>query len=75
MKITNIEEKDNIYMVTFTPNFIERFLGVKEKIEKYRDTGSIYEFGGGHVYRRQDGSNITNWDSVGDAIDKWRRKW
>jgi hypothetical protein len=35
MKITNIIVYKEIYTVTKTPNFIQRLLGFKEKIEKY----------------------------------------
>ena len=31
MKISKIECEGNIYHVTFTPNLIERFIGLKEK--------------------------------------------
>jgi hypothetical protein len=77
MKITKIEkdkDKYNIYCVTLAPNFIEKFFGVKERVEKFKDTGSEYWSGGGIVYVNQDGEHLGNGSSIGEAIDKWRRR-
>lgn len=76
MKITKIErDKDsyNVFIVTFTPNFFEKLFGVKEKNKKFKDTDSIYTFGGGTVYISQDGEKIENRSYIGESIDKWRR--
>ena len=74
MRISKIETKDFIYHVTFEPNWIEGIFGVKPKTERYRASDSRYVFGGGTVYIREDGEKCGNHSYVGDAIDKWRRK-
>jgi len=75
MKITSITEEQYIYTVTISPNWFERFFGIKERQEKFRKTDKIYSFGGGAVYRRQDGSELPNNHWIGEAIDKHRRAW
>lgn len=82
MKITNIDrdkENHNIYLVTKTPNAIERLFGYTERIEKFKDTHSTYTFGGGHVYKNQKGEKLGNhwgWGSdIREAIDQWRDSW
>lgn len=75
MKITNITQEGNIYTVTFTPSWLEKLFGCKKRSEKYKDTGDIYQFGGGHAYIRQDGSELGNLNNIRKEIDKWRRKW
>jgi hypothetical protein len=79
MKIKSIEkEKDrfnDIYLVTFEPNWLEKLFGIKEKLEKYKDTGEVFTFGGGHVYINQDGEQLINHNSIGETLDNFRRKW
>lgn len=75
MKISKIEKKDGIYYVTLIPNFFERIFNFKEKVEKYKETGMTYTFGGGTVYIKDDGTKTSNGDKVGEAIDKWNRAW
>ena len=76
MKIIKIESSGDIYKVTKTPNFIERLLGKKERVDKYRATGRTYSCGGGYVYVDQTGKqlgNIDGWGSdIREAIDRWR---
>jgi hypothetical protein len=74
MKITHIARIDNIFQVTFTPNWLQRLFGVKEKLVHYKDTGHVYGIGNGHFYLCEDGKLIDNIDPVGEAIDNWRRK-
>ena len=78
MKIKNIELDDNnfsIYSVTFTPNWLERLFKMKEKTKQYKNTGKIYKNGGGNVYIDKNGNELSNGYWIGDAIDKWRKKW
>jgi|Laugrespbdmm15sn_2_1035079.scaffolds.fasta_scaffold114307_1 hypothetical protein len=74
MKISNIEQEKNIYIVTFIPNIIERFFGVKEKTKRYKDTWDTYTFGGGHVYITEKGKQLNNGNWIAERIDNWRRK-
>lgn len=78
MKITKIEKEEGrysgTYLVTLTPYLIERFFGIKERVEKYKDTDSTYTFGGGHIYVNQEGDSTKNGSYIGESIDKWRRK-
>lgn len=80
MKITNIEkEGSDVYVVTFTPNWLEKLFGYTEKTKLYKDTYDEYAFGGGHVYVDREGNKLGNTMGYGSdirkAIDKWRRKW
>lgn len=77
MKIKKVRETgvNEIYIVTFVPNWIERLFGVKEKEEEYKSTSSTYDFGGGGVYLNRNGKQLGNHNSVGEAIDRHKRKW
>lgn len=74
MKIVKITEEED-WIVDFEPNWFEKLFGIKPKTEVFRQTFNNYEFGGGAVYRRQNGSNLGNNNWIGVAIDKHRRKW
>lgn len=76
MIVTDVKkEAYGIYVVTLKPTWFERrILGKKEKTERYRDKGSSYMCGGQNVYFREDGSQTGNWNSVAEAIDRWRNK-
>ena len=75
MKITKIEkDPEDIYLVTLTPNFFEKIFGAKERTDKFIDSNSTFMFGGGSIYIRQDGVKTGNGSYIGEAIDKWRRK-
>lgn len=78
MKIVNIEKDGIIYTVTFKPNWLEYIFGIKNKIKKYKDTGRIYSFGGGHVYVDQEGRELGNEFGYGCniryKIDMWRNR-
>lgn len=77
MKITKIERQEdtNIFHVTFSPNWIERIFNVKQKVKKYKDTGSEFTFGGGSVYINENLDQLPNGSHIGNAIDKSRMKW
>nr|QBM02711.1 hypothetical protein [uncultured archaeon] len=74
MKITKIEREKWVYLVTFEPNFLEKFFGIKTKTKKFKDSGNHYTFGGGNIYHDEDGEKTGNGSYVGESIDKWRRK-
>jgi hypothetical protein len=78
MEITKIEKEEGrysgTYLVTLTPNLIERFFGIKERVEKYKDTDSTYLSGGGNIYVNQEGYKTRNGSYIGESIDRWRRK-
>lgn len=77
MNISKIEEKKGVYIVTREPSFIERFFGVKKRVDKYKNTGHHYTFGGGSIYVDQEGRELGNslgyGSSTREAIDCWRR--
>lgn len=76
MKIVEIRESDDsIYTVRFKPNWFERIFGGIEYEEQYKYTGEIYTNGGGRVYIRKDGSSLGNGNTIGEAIDNFKRKW
>lgn len=78
MKIKEIKLKEDsywIYEVTFTPNWLERLFGVEEKTKEYKDNDATYTFGGGNVYIDRNGNKLGNRNWIGEAIDKFRRKW
>lgn len=74
MKITNIEQNGRIFTVTFTPNKLEKFLGVEEKIRRFKETGNYYPYGGGDVYLNEEGKKLGNGNWIGESIDKWKRR-
>lgn len=78
MKIKEIKRKENsyfVYEVTFTPNQLERLFGVEEKTKEYKDIDATYIFGGGNLYIDKSGKELGNGNWIGEAIDKFRRKW
>lgn len=78
MKIKEIKQKEgsyNIYQVIFAPNWLEKLFGVKEQIKEYKQTSSTFTFGGGAVYIDKYGKQLNNGNSIGEAIDAFRRKW
>ena len=78
MKIKEISRStDNygVFIVTFTPNWLEKLIGIKEKQEQYKDTGAAYTFGGGHVYIDKGCNELGNGHPIASAIDKFRNKW
>jgi len=78
MKIKEIKRKENsyfVYEVTFTPNWLEKLFGVKEKTKEYKDIDATYTFGGGNAYIDKSGKELGNGNWIGEAIDRFRRKW
>jgi len=74
MKITKIEQQENIFIVTKTPNLIQCIFGLKTKIEKYKDTGNTYRyFGNIRVYVNQRGQALGFSHKITSAIENWRR--
>jgi hypothetical protein len=76
MKITKIEfnKTTRIFIVIESPNGIERFFGVKEKVFRYKDTGGIYKIGGGHEYVDELGVPAGVLSETSKALDNWRRR-
>jgi hypothetical protein len=78
MKIKEIKRKEDsysIYEVTFTPNWLEKLFGIKEKTKEYKETSSSYTFGGGSVYIDKKGNQLGNGNWIGKAIDNFNRSW
>lgn len=78
MKIKKVERhKDNYYryLVTLTPNWLEKLFGVKEKIEEFLDTKNEFLFGGGSVYVKRNGEKLYNGHYIAKAIDNFKRAW
>ena len=78
MKIKEIKRKEDsyrIYEVTFTPNWLEKLFGIKEKTKEYKETNSSYTFGGGNVYIDKKGNQLGNGNWIGKAIDNFNRSW
>lgn len=73
MKITNIENKDGIFLVTRSPNFIKRLLGFKPKTEKFKDTGHAYETSGARAYINEHGEVLGCFNETNKAIENFRR--
>jgi hypothetical protein len=82
MKITNVKQVVEvrpsnrlIFEVTFTPNWFEKLFGFKEFTQQYKDANRTYHYGGGGVYDDSDGKRLGNFNRIGEAIDKFKRKW
>ena len=74
MKITKIEQQDNIFIVTKGPNLLQRIFCLKTKIEKYKDTGKTYHyFDNIRVYVNQEGQVLGFYHKITKAIEEWRR--
>ena len=75
MKITNIEQEENIWIVTKTPNTLQRIFGVKETKSRYKDTGSKYHyFPTVRVYLNQGGEILGGTHKITSVLENWRRK-
>lgn len=76
MKIVEIwESGDSIYTVRFKPNWFGRIFGGVEWEEEYKDMRRTYNYGGAGVYLRKDGSELGNFNWIGEAIDNFKRSW
>jgi hypothetical protein len=63
MNITKIEKKDGLYFVTKTPNFIERYLGIVETTDRFKDSGDVFHhFPHIKVFYQSNGK-VLSWDS------------
>jgi len=74
MKVSKIEEINGVFNVTLVPNLLESLFGIKEKVSRFRTDGTTFVFGGGTSYIREDGETTGNGSYIGEAIDKWRRR-
>ena len=74
MKITKIEQNGRVFTLTFTPTFIERLFGSKEKTKRFRQTHSSYVFGDGNVYVNENGEKLGNGNWIGKTIDRHQLK-
>lgn len=74
MKITKIEQKDNIFIVTKIPNLLERIFGFKTKVEKYKDTGDTYLYAKDtKIYVNQKGEILGILHKMTKVLENWRR--
>ena len=74
MKITKIEQQENIFTVTKSPNMLQRIFGLKTKVEKYKDTGNTYRyFDNIRAYVNQKGQVLGFSHKITTAIEDWRR--
>lgn len=73
MKIKQIklkEKTDSIYEVTFVPNWLEKFFGVKEVIKEYKKIDySYHPFTRDNVYIDQKGKRLNSNNKIAKAID------
>lgn len=72
---TQAESGDSIYTVRFKPNWFKRIFGGVEWEEQYKSTGMEYKYGDAGVYIRKDGSELGNFNHIGEAIDNFKRSW
>jgi hypothetical protein len=72
MKIDKIQqgEREDLFIVTFKPNWIERLVGYKEYIEEFKFVG-LYQFCG--YIRKSDGANFKETSTIGEKINAFRR--
>lgn len=77
MKIVKIEREGSLFTVYREPNWLESLFGCKSRVDKYKDTGYTYMFGGGNVYVNQKGIELGNSMGYGcntrEALDRFRR--
>jgi len=74
MKITEIIENGNIFIITKTPNFIERLFGIKVKKKEYKDTGDVYHyFPNIHVYVNKSGKILGPAHKITKKLENYRR--
>ena len=75
MKITNIEQKEGLYYVTKTPNFIEKIFGVKEKTERYKHiNGEVFHFFPNiKVFYKSTGETLSWDDKTCKALNNYLR--
>lgn len=74
MKITKIEKKDDIIYVTKTPNIIQKIFGYKNKVEKYKYTGMIYNNTNDKVFINEKGTIVDFYDNMCGHLNDFDRK-
>ena len=74
MKVIKIEEIKGVYHITLEPDWFGKLFGVESRVERYKDDGSTFVFGGGNVYLKEDGTQLSNSSWIGEEIDKFRRR-
>jgi hypothetical protein len=74
MRISKIEHNGKVHTVTLTPNFIEKIFGLKESVQKFKETGYVFTFGNGNIYVRENGEKLCNGHWIGEALDCDLRK-
>lgn len=74
MRIRQIKQEEYIFHITLSPNWLEKLFGIRDKYICIKDTGREFTFGGGTVYKREDGSLLRNGSYIGESVDNWRRK-
>ena len=72
MKITDIKQSGDIYIVTFKPTWIKKIFGIKDVSKIFKDTGNQYTFGNQSVYIRQNGKKLGNGNWIAQEIDAWK---
>jgi len=75
MRIKRIMQDGDVYEVTKEPNFIEKFLGLGEIVERYKDIGEHYKlFSGTRVYVNQLGKKLGPTHKMTETLECWRRR-
>jgi ABC-type branched-subunit amino acid transport system ATPase component len=75
MKITNIEQQGDVFILTKSPSLIQKIFGKKEKKEKFKDTGQVYErFPHIRAYVNEDGKTLSCIADEVKSIEDFRAK-
>lgn len=74
MRITNIENDGDIYIVTFKASWFDKLFWIKDEVKQYKTTGKTYLFGSGGVYVNKNGEELHNGSWIAKEIDKFRRR-
>lgn len=73
MKISSVTMGgDRKYIVSFTPNFLERLLGFKHKQKAFYMTDRYYTASGVTVYIDESGKKLPYNSRITDRIDRFR---
>lgn len=75
MKVVSIKIEDHCYVVELEPNAIQRFFGMKKRLEKYKIQPFDSYVSGGSVYFNQKGEELRDGHYIQKAIDNYRRSW
>ena len=74
MKISKIEEKDGLYYVTKTPNFIQKLFGMKEVTERYKCNGEVFHyFDHLKVFYKSTGEIVSIHDKMCKVLNNYSR--